>query len=601
VKQAATGAPLVWSKWQWRGLVTFSIVIFLFSMAASLSHIVRATGQLRDWPVEPQLVIEAPPGTPTGWSLVKDVPPESAAVQAGIRVGDLVRSDLFGVEVEAPVVAAGVRLPVTVERGGVRFATAMIAPVQPFLPPGSGFVFGSQGFAGVVWATLGLALLLMRGRRDRAAAIFGTLMICVSWTAGGFGFVWASSIFMLQLRTALGICAAAGICLFLPLAGLELAGSGASERERRLVRGVSVLLAVFNAVSLVADLAGFDIGLPMFIASVIAAAIVCFWTIARQYRQNDARGRNRIKIVVLAFATYISSLVLFGIFIARLESLEFLWLIFASVTVGLFGPVLMAYAILRQRLFDFGFAVNRTLVYGAAAFTLLITFGLVEYIAKSMIPVAWPTAGPFISAGIAVLLFLSFHRLHHWFEHHIERFFFKEWQEAEKALKRFVHSASHFNKTPALCASAIEAVSKFARGSNAALFLRETDGSYRLASGKLAGAPKRFADDNSAFALMRAERKPLDLTHAPGSLTGAMAFPMVEQGALTGFILLGARPDGAHYRPDQVELLDWAVHHIGLDLRALHARQLEAQVVSLGEKLAWAEKQFEKRAKPKPA
>ncbi|MXO60006.1 hypothetical protein GRI89_10695 [Altererythrobacter salegens] len=50
--------------------------------------------------------------------------------------------------------------------------------------------------------------------------------------------------------------------------------------------------------------------------------------------------------------------------------------------------------------------------------------------------------------------------------------------------------------------------------------------------------------------------------------------PMLDQGKLLGFALLGEKTDGMHYRPDEVENLGWAAHQVGLDLRALHARQL---------------------------
>jgi hypothetical protein len=44
-----------------------------------------------------------------------------------------------------------------------------------------------------------------------------------------------------------------------------------------------------------------------------------------------------------------------------------------------FGLGLLTHAISRKRLFDFGFAINRTLVYGAISFTLLANFGLAEW------------------------------------------------------------------------------------------------------------------------------------------------------------------------------------------------------------------------------
>lgn len=580
------------SGWQWRCLLAFSIVICLFCMMASLSHIARASGLLNDWIIEPYLVLETPDGTPAGWQLVVEAPADGAAGRAGIRVGDLIRSDLLGVTVPA-IAAPGVRVPVTVERDGRRFRTDIVAPEQAPIQLGGGtFILASQGLAGIAWASLGLLLLLRRGRRDRAAAMVGMLMQCLAWTAGGFGFLWAPATVVLQLQVILGIAAAAGICLFLPLTGLALAGSSPNLRERRLVRNLSAVLAAAAIAFQFVRLFDQGLGNILFVGSIFLSALLCFGCIARHYRHNDAPARNRIKIVLLAFAAYLVSFALFFLFIASGQSLDLLWAIIASGLTGLAGPSLMAYAILKQRLFDLGFAINRTLVYGAAAFTLLVTFGLLEYGAKSLIPTAWPDAGPFISAGIAVLLFLSFHRLHHWFEHHIERFFFRKWQEAEAELRRFVHSAGHTNNSDALCKTTVEALSRYAEGTEAVLYLRRADGTYRREAGRLAGAKAGYPDADPAFAMMRSERKPLELAGAPGSLPGELALPMLEQGVLTGFVLLGPKPDGTHYRPDEKQLLDWAVHHVGLDLRALHARQLEAQVVLLGEKLAWAEKQL---------
>ena len=86
--------------------------------------------------------------------------------------------------------------------------------------------------------------------------------------------------------------------------------------------------------------------------------------------------------------------------------------------------------------------------------------------------------------------------------------------------------------------------------------------------------------------MMRAERGPVELAAAHSGLPGALALPMLDQGALAGFVLVDRKGDGADYRPDEVELLGWAACQVGLDLQALHARDLEALVVSLNEKVA---------------
>jgi hypothetical protein len=130
--------------------------------------------------------------------------------------------------------------------------------------------------------------------------------------------------------------------------------------------------------------------------------------------------------------------------------------------------------------------------------------------------------------------------------------------------------------------------------------LRDSEGAYRLEAGELAGTQPTYDEDDPAFALMRTERVPVELAQANGSLPGELALPMLDQGMLTGFVLLAGKPDGLHYRPDEVENLGRAAHQVGLDLRALQARQLESRVALLSEKLAWFE-QRDAKAPSAPA
>jgi hypothetical protein len=245
------------------------------------------------------------------------------------------------------------------------------------------------------------------------------------------------------------------------------------------------------------------------------------------------------------------------------------------------GAFLFAYAILKHRVIDIGFAINRTLVYGAVTFTILAAFGLAEYATKGLIPHEGAEAGSIITAAIAVLLFLSFHHLHHWFEHQIERSFFRSWHLAEAELKRFVGSAGQFASQSALCASFADELRRFAQGADVALFLRPDNGDFCLSAGSVEGACKRYADEDRAFALMRGERKSIDLSRAHSTLPGELAAPMLDQQGLTGFVLIGRKADGSHFRPDEEENIGWATHQIGLDLQALRAKALYEEMATL--------------------
>ncbi len=160
-------------------------------------------------------------------------------------------------------------------------------------------------------------------------------------------------------------------------------------------------------------------------------------------------------------------------------------------------------------------------------------------------------------------------------ESHIERLFFHKWHRNEAELRRFVASAGHFEQVPALCRAFADALVHFAQGAPPALYLRGGDGIFRLEGGGLSGASPDYVGDDPAFALLRAERGPVETRKTHGALPDALALPMLDQGGLAGFVLLGRKPDGTDYRPDERELLSWATHQVGLDLQALHARELE--------------------------
>ncbi len=219
--------------------------------------------------------------------------------------------------------------------------------------------------------------------------------------------------------------------------------------------------------------------------------------------------------------------------------------------------------------------MNRTLVYGTVSAVLLVGIGLTEYAVKSLLPKVWTQGSVFISAGLALGVFLIFHRIHHSVEHAIERLFFHKWQVNEAALKRFVAAAGAYGA---------------ARGARRTFHHRTRPLHRRRGGGALCadgggalcqrGGRDGDADD-LALAAMRAELGPIVPAEIGSPLDAALALPMMHQAALAGFILLGPKPTGEDYRPDEIEVMAWATHQIGLDLQAIRVRELEQTVTRL--------------------
>lgn len=298
------------------------------------------------------------------------------------------------------------------------------------------------------------------------------------------------------------------------------------------------------------------------------------------WSKSDYEKAHRFVLLFVAVSLIIAANLLFTLF-SDGTSIYPRAVTNSATTLRITGSLLFAYAILKHRVIDIGFAVNRTLVCGAVAFTVLVIFGLLEYLAKITIPHAWPQAGSIVTAVIAVLLFLSFHHLHHWFEHHIERLFFHKWHLVENELKRFVASARQFTKASALCAEFVGELRRYAQVSQVALFLRRQDGSFCLETGALPGAADCYAEEDRAFALMSTEREPLELERAHSALPGLLAVPMLGKQGLSGFVLLGRKTDGSIFRPDEEKNIGWATQQVGYDLQALHARELEERLREL--------------------
>lgn len=326
---------------------------------------------------------------------------------------------------------------------------------------------------------------------------------------------------------------------------------------------------------------------PMSFVGYLLIPLLTAGLLGYGWRWTDGQEGDRFFVLLVAVSILILGNALFSIFNSTAPVFP-RWVTITSSVIRITGAFLFAYAVLKHRVIDIGFVINRTLVYGAVTFTLLAAFGLAEYGLKSVIPEQGAEASSVIAAATAVLLFLSFHQVHHWFEHQIERLFFHSWHVAEAELKRFVSSAGQFTSESALCASFTDELRRFSQGAEVALFLRCDEDGFCLESGGLADTRDRYAEEDRAFALMRAERQPIEMSRAHSALPGELAAPMLDQRGLAGFVLLGAKRDGSHFRPDQEENIGWATQQVALDLQALKARALNRELAGLRGQLAAA-------------
>lgn len=260
-------------------------------------------------------------------------------------------------------------------------------------------------------------------------------------------------------------------------------------------------------------------------------------------------------------------------------------------TMGMFAGqfamyIGLAYAVLKHRVFNFDFAVSRMVVFTVVSILLLCTFGVVERISSSMLHGGGhadaPTITLIVDGLIALGVYLVFHHLHGRVERRVERFFFHEWHENEHKLRHFVRQAAHITSIDALMASSRSAIDRFTAQAGCTIYLREPDGTYLLrADCTLAQAPARIETDHAIAVALRSDVAPQRYDHLQSGLPGELAVPMSHRGILNGIVLIGVKGSGESYRPDETEVLAFAVHQIGLDLHAIRVELLENQVEEL--------------------
>lgn len=341
--------------------------------------------------------------------------------------------------------------------------------------------------------------------------------------------------------------------------------------------GYAIWFGLGNEAPLMLPLIGAVVGLGLTLSVV---------TMLDGWRRSTGEVRQRHRWLLLSYAvgTIPAMIAWIPALDAGFEGIRWTTMIMFAGQFAMY--IGLAYAVLKHRVFNFDFAVSRMVVFSVVSILLLCTFGVVERISSSMLHGGGhanaPTITLVVDGLIALGVYLVFHHLHGRVERWVERIFFREWHENEHKLRQFVRQAAHIMSIDALMASSRSAIDRFAAQAGCAIYLREPDGTYLLsADNTLAQAPVRIDTDHAIAVALRSDMTPQRYEQLQSGLPGELAIPMSHRGILNGIVLIGMKRSGESYRPDEMELLAFAVHQIGLDLHAIRVESLENQVEEL--------------------
>jgi hypothetical protein len=239
----------------------------------------------------------------------------------------------------------------------------------------------------------------------------------------------------------------------------------------------------------------------------------------------------------------------------------------------------LAWAIVRHRVFGIGFAANRALVFSIVGAALFGVLQLAQAVVVNVLHVDDKNRAVLLGAILALTVYLSFNPTRKLVEKLVDRLLFGDWVERETALKHFVKQARLVSDAGVLGKMLVAAVSNFAGGNGCALYLRRDDaGGHARAESTLANAPESLGANHETVLNMQAMEHADATRPAALPADAAVAVPMLHRGHLLGLLLVGQQPNATPYRPDQIEALEHAAHEVGLDFYRLKISQLESQL-----------------------
>jgi PDZ domain len=511
-----------------------------------------------------------------GTSLVTAVDPDSAAAKAGIRVGDrILPHDNLRDVLTANHPDVGDALPEAVERDGLTRTVTLIA--------GAGSLdFPLLLVVERVVLLLVAALVAWRRPEDPAARNLAAFLASFGFAIGlnNHNFLNpAVSYVVLTLGSLTGLLyGSAALTRF----------SGNFPHPARGVRStLSRIATVASSLAIVASVilgglsVAYGLSFPIFgiiggtLLFCIVAAIANF-TIS--YRQAIGADRQRILWVLLTFAVGFSvSLVHYaaiaaGHFYVALDQL--------SLVTLLALPIGLAYVILKHRLLDFGFVLNRAAVFAGVSVVLVAAFILMEALIANYVATQSHVTGQVLSLAVPLVLGFSMRFVHARVDRFMDDVFFRHRHEAEATIRRFAREAMLVTNERALFDNTVSVVAQNTTATSVAILVVAPEGDFvYVRPSELLGTC--ISQNDPAFLSMRTWHERVELHALSGALPGEYAFPFIVRGQVAGALICGLKLGGEPYAPDELDALGQMAHGVGLAYDALEFAALKTEIARI--------------------
>jgi hypothetical protein len=334
----------------------------------------------------------------------------------------------------------------------------------------------------------------------------------------------------------------------------------------RLALPIAVLFAVPNlAWDATSLLSGESPAAWMSYGSTVGALVLIAFagaTLVATYAATARERRQRLQWVIVGILCTLLSL---GSAWARYWSATYPFassnaLLWIATLLYAAAPFAIAYAVIRQRVFEISFVLGRTLVYTIVSGTIFGFFAMVEWLAGRLIEQTG-VAIAFVALA-AILVAFSLDALYERVEHLVERTLFRKRHLAERRLSDVAAELPAASSADAVESALLtEPVRAYAL-SGAKLFLRDANGEYRNGRSSLEPAiPLQLQGRQRSVRLARGE--------------AVLAVPVLVRARLYAVALYGPHRNGEDIDPDEASSLEAIATAAGMAYDHLEAARCE--------------------------
>ncbi len=246
-----------------------------------------------------------------------------------------------------------------------------------------------------------------------------------------------------------------------------------------------------------------------------------------------------------------------------------------TIVTTIFLPIGLAYVILRHRVLDVGFVLNRAIVYATVSVVIVGVFVVVETLLARYVEVMSRATSVAVEVGVALLLGFSIRYIHARVDKIIDTLFFRERYEAEAALRNFGRDAAYITDPDTLLQRSVEQVLRYTRASRAGVWLDDKALAAYRPQDSTFEASTAVDENDPAIVAMRARGIVADLRDLRSALPGELAFPMTVRGQLLGALVCGGKPLGESYAPDERSALEAMAAAVAHAYDALEVERLK--------------------------